>query len=45
MARLDHSALSNRGKTAQKKLDGQEQELVPSRRYAKALVGKAAGVT
>jgi hypothetical protein len=45
MAQLDDSALSNRGKTAQQKPDGQEQELMPSRRYAKALVRKAARVT
>jgi hypothetical protein len=45
MAQLGHSGLSNRRKIAHKKPDGQEQELVPSRRYAKALVGKAARVT
>jgi hypothetical protein len=45
MAQLGHSGLSNRGKPTQKKPDGQEQELVPSRRYAKALVRKAARVT
>jgi hypothetical protein len=45
MIAVRHSDLSNRGKTAQKKPDGQKQELVPSRRYAKVLVRKAARVT
>jgi hypothetical protein len=45
MVDFGHSGLLNRGKTAQKRPDGQEQELVPSRRYAKALARKAARVT
>jgi hypothetical protein len=44
MAHLGHSGLSNRGKTAQEKPDAQELEVVPRRRYTKALVRKAARV-
>jgi ABC-type Zn uptake system ZnuABC Zn-binding protein ZnuA len=44
MAHLGYSRLLNRGRTAQKKPAGEAQELVPSPRYAKALVRKAASL-